>query len=636
VVYGISLRTVFGHDSGMSERRSGWALMGASLRGERRAVTAGAVYGLVWTAAKVTVPLLATKAIDHGIIADDHGALLTYSLVLVAVGIVQGACTGLRRYTAIGAAARIETDLRQRLFAHLQRLHFAFHDRAQTGQLMSRANTDLQQIQFFLVFIPLAIANTLTVVAVAVVLLLINPLLALLALFALPFVNLAAKRFSASIHPVVNDLQQELAELGTVVEESVAGIRVVKGFGAESVQARRLRKEADDVFDTSMLAARIRSTWLPVLDFLPAIGLVIVLWFGGHQVLDGKLTIGELVAFNAYVLMLVWPLRMTGMLIAQAQRSRAAAERVEEILATDPLVVDAPDAVALPAGGGGELRFDSVVFTYGGTSGTSAGRGPDVLDGFDLHVRAGEAVAVVGATGSGKTTVARLIPRFYDVTSGAVSIDGVDVRRARLHDLRRAVGIVFEDTFLFSATIRENIAFADPDAPMDAVERAARLAGAHDFVLRLPDGYDTVIGEHGFSLSGGQRQRVAIARAILADPRVLILDDATSSVDPTKEHEIRAALAEVMAGRTTIVIAHRPATIALAERVVVLAEGRVVAEGTHDDLLATSARYREILARAAEAEDDSHPPTRSRSEAEIDPENATEWEDARSGAGGAS
>jgi ATP-binding cassette subfamily B protein len=603
--------------------------MGASLRGERRAVTAGAVYGLVWTAAKVTVPLLATKAIDRGIIADDHGALLTYSLVLLGVGVVQGACTGLRRYTAIGAAARIETDLRQRLFAHLQRLHFAFHDRAQTGQLMSRANTDLQQIQFFLVFIPLAIANTLTVVAVAIVLLLINPLLALLALFALPFVNLAAKRFSASIPPVVNDLQQELAELGTVVEESVSGIRVVKGFGAEPVQARRLRKEADDVFDTSMLAARIRSTWLPVLDFLPAIGLVIVLWFGGHQVLDGKLTIGELVAFNAYVLMLVWPLRMTGMLIAQAQRSRAAAERVDEILATEPLVVDAADAVALPADGRGELRFDSVVFSY-----APDGGGPEVLDGFDLHVRAGEAVAVVGATGSGKTTVARLIPRFYDVTSGSVSIDGVDVRRVRLDDLRRAVGIVFEDTFLFSATIRENIAFAGPDAPMDAVERAARLAGAHDFVVRLPDGYDTVIGEHGFSLSGGQRQRVAIARAILADPRVLILDDATSSVDPTKEHEIRAALAEVMSGRTTIVIAHRPATIALADRVVVLDGGRVVAEGTHDDLLATSARYREILARAEEA--GAHPPTDSHSQVEIGSENATEWEDARTGAGGAS
>jgi ATP-binding cassette subfamily B protein len=565
--------------------------MRASLRTERRAVVLGAVFGLVWTAAKVSVPLLATRAIDRGIIADDTGVLWRYAGVLVAVGVVQGTCTGLRRYTAIGAAARIETDLRQRLFAHLQRLHFAFHDHAQTGQLMARANTDLQQIQFFLVFIPLAVANSLTVLGVAVVLVVINPALALLALFALPFVNIAARRFSSRIHPVVTDLQQELAELGTVVEETVSGIRAVKGFGAEPVQAARLRAEADDVLRTSMHAARIRSTWIPVLDFLPAVGLVMVLWFGGHQVLDGKLTVGELVAFNAYVLMLVWPLRMTGFLIAQAQRSRAAAERVDDILTTEPQVVDAPDAVALPPGGG-ELRFDAVEFSY-------AAGGPDVLRGFDLVVPPGEAVALVGATGSGKTTVARLIPRFYDVTSGSVSLDGVDVRRVRLGDLRRAIGIVFEDTFLFSASIRENIAFADPDAPMAAVERAARLAGAHDFVARLPEGYDTVIGEHGYSLSGGQRQRIAIARAILADPRVLILDDATSSVDPTKEHEIRAALGEVMAGRTTIVIAHRPATIALADRVVLLDAGRVLAEGTHDELLATSARYREVLARAA-------------------------------------
>ena len=577
--------------------RRGWRLMLGALRPHRRKVVLGVLAGLVWTAAKVSVPRLAGVAIDRGVIHGHHGALVMWPLIIVAVGTVQGVCTGTRRFLAISLAAGVETDLRQRLFAHLQRLHFGFHDRSQTGQMMARANSDLQQIQFFLVFIPLAIANTLTVVSIAVILLLMNAPLALLALGALPLVNMTAKRFSSRIHPTVLALQQELGELASVVEETVSGVRVVKGFGAEPLQARRLRKEADDVQNVSLLAARIRSAYIPMLDLLPTIGLIMVVWFGGHQVLAGHLTVGGLTAFYAYVLMLIWPLRMTGMLIAQAQRSKAAAERVDEILQTEPEIVDRPGAVGLPPGGGGEVRFENVTFGYYGLA-------HPVLDGLDLVLRAGEAVAVVGATASGKTTIARLIPRFYDVDAGRVVVDGVDVRDARLHDLRRAVGLVFEDTFLFSDTVRANIAFADPAAPEAAVVRAARAAGAHEFISALPGGYDTMIGEHGYSLSGGQRQRIAIARAILADPRVLILDDATSSVDPTKEHEIRSALAEVMRGRTTIVIAHRPATIALADRVVLLDEGRVVAEGTHEGLLATSARYREVLARAEEDEAD--------------------------------
>jgi ATP-binding cassette subfamily B protein len=577
-------------------RSTGWSLILASCRQRRVGIALGVLVGLGWTIGKVSVGLLVAGAVDHGIESDDMGSLRSWALLIAVAAVVVGTFTGIRRYLAFREARWIESDLRERLFDHFQRLHFAFHDRAQTGQLMSRANTDLQQIQAFVVMIPLTISNGVTVLAVTVILFLTDPVLTVLALGSLPFLNVLATRFSRQLHPAVMGIQQQSAELAAVVEETVAGVRVVKGFGAEPVQAARLRRTADAVYDRSMEAARVRATFLPALELLPNIGLIATLGYGGHQVLDGSLSLGELVAFNVYVVMLIWPLRMLGMIIAQAQRSAAAAERVHEIFDTAPVIVDSPSGLALPPtgpdGGRGEVRFDAVRFAY-------AADLPIVLDRFDLSVPAGQSVALVGATGSGKTTVARLIPRFYDVQGGAVLVDGVDVREVRVKDLRKAVGIVFEDTFLFSDSIAANIAFADPDASPEAIERAARLAGADEFIERLPEGYDTPIGERGFSLSGGQRQRIAIARAILADPRVLILDDATSSVDPTKEHEIRDALTEVMRGRTTIVIAHRPATIALADRVVLLSGGRVVADGTHESLLASSAAYRAVLAAAS-------------------------------------
>ena len=576
-------------------RRRAWRLLAECVRPQRRSVVLGVLAGLGWTLAKVAVPSLARVAIDRGIIAEEDGALLRWTLVMLAVGVVAAVCTGLRRYNAFGIAWRAETDLRQRIFSHLQRLHFAFHDQAQTGQLMARSATDVQQVQNFLVMIPITISNVVTLAAVTVILFVMHPGLAALALCALPLINVFAKRFGQQVHPASVDMQAELAGLATVVEETITGIRVVKGFGAEAVQARRLAERGDGVLRRALTLADIRARFVPILDFLPTLGLVAVLWYGGQQVLAERLTIGELAAFNSYVVMLIPPLRMTGMLIAQTQRAVAAAQRIDEVLSTDPAIVDDPKAVELPPEGRGELVFDDVGFEY------LPGR--PVLSGFSLRVEPGESVAIVGATGSGKTTVARLIPRFYDVTRGAVRIDGVDVRDVKVRDLRHGVGIVFEDTFLFSDTIRRNIAFADPHASQEQVERAARLAGAHDFVTAFEDGYDTVIGERGFSLSGGQRQRVALARAILADPRVLILDDATSSVDPTKEHEIREALAEVMRGRTTIVIAHRPATIALADRVVLLDGGRVAATGTHEELLQANERYREVLAQQEAAAD---------------------------------
>jgi ATP-binding cassette, subfamily B, bacterial len=571
--------------------RRGWRLILQLTRERRAGIALGVAVGLLWTAAKVSTGLIVRNAVDQGIIADDTDALRRWSIVLGVVAVCSATFTGLRRYIAFREARWVEASLRDRLFAHLQRLHFAFHDQTQTGQLMSRANTDLQQIQAFVVMIPLTISNAVTVLSVTVILFAIDPVLTLLALGSLPFMNVVATRFSRRLFPHVMGIQRESADLAAVVEESVAGVRVIKGVGAEGVQAQRLAAEAEDVYDESMAAARVRSRFLPALELLPNIGLIAVLGYGGHQVLNGVLSLGTLLMFNVYIAMLVWPLRMLGMIVAQSQRAAVSAERVDEVLTTEAAVDDPAHPVPLPGGGSrGEVVFEDVRFGY---------LGLPVLDGFDLRIAPGESVALVGATGSGKTTVARLIPRFYDVDAGAVRLDGVDVRRVGLTGLRRAIGIVFEDTFLFSDTIAANIAFADPDAPQAEIERAARLAGAHDFIVNLAEGYGTRIGERGYSLSGGQRQRIAIARAILADPRVLILDDATSAVDPTKEHEIRDALTEVMRGRSTVVIAHRPATIALADRVVLIEDGRAVAEGTHHDLLATDARYRRVLAAAA-------------------------------------
>lgn len=555
--------------------------------------------GLCWTAAKVAVPALVQGAIDNGIVAGDAAALRRWTLAVAVAAVLAALFTGLRRYWAFRVSRWVETDLRQRLFAHIQRLHFSFHDRVQTGDLMSRANTDLQQVQAFVVLIPLTISNFVAVSAVTVLLVLIDPLLTLLALGSLPLLNYLGKRFSTRLHPAAMSIQRESAELASVVEETVSGVRVVKGFGAEPVQARRLRKEADDVYDASIEATRIRARYLPAMELLPNIGLIFVLGFGGHQVVNGSLSLGALVAFNAYILLLIWPLRMLGMIIAQGQRASASAKRVDEVISTDPEVADPGHPRRLPDGergheGLGDVRFTGVTFGY------EPGR--PVLSGLDLHLAAGESVALVGATGSGKSTIARLLPRFYDIWEGRIELDGIDLRDVALTELRSAIGLVFEDTFLFSDTIAANIAFSDPEASLERVERAARLAGAHEFITALPNGYATQIGERGFSLSGGQRQRIAIARAIVADPRVLILDDATSAVDPTKEHEIRDAMTEVMRGRTTLVIAHRPATIALADRVVLLDQGGVIADGTHESLLVANAEYRAVLAAAEEDE----------------------------------
>ncbi len=587
---------------------STWPLLWETLRAQRRNLLIGTMIGLAWSVGKVASPVLIRFGIDRGIRNDEM--LWLWAGLIAFAGLFAGFFTAFRRFYAFREARWTETRLRERLFGHIMSLHIGYHDRAQTGQLMSRSSSDLNQIQMFVVMIPITLSNLAMISAVTVILLITDWQLALLALASLPFIQVLGSRFSRAIHPAVLAVQAEQAELATVVEESVGGVRAIKGFGAERVQAEKLRTEADDIRRESIKAAQIRAKYLPAMELLPQVGLIAVLWFGGNQVINGDLSLGALVQFNVYVALLVWPLRMIGMTIAFAQRAAAALGRVNEVLDIASQVRDPDHPVELPTSGGaepaagfGDVGFRGVTFTYP-TMASEAETGGPVLDGFDLDMVAGQSVAVVGATGSGKSTVVRLLIRFYDVDAGSILIDGVDIRKLSLHDLRRAVGIVFEDTLLFHDTVRANIAFADPAAGAERVEQAARLAGAHDFIMGLPDAYDTMLGERGFSLSGGQRQRIAIARAILADPRILVLDDATSAVDPSKEHEIRDAMATVMAGRTTIVIAHRPGTIALADTVVLLNHGRVIARGRHDELLATEPRYRDVLAAMEQSDDE--------------------------------
>jgi ATP-binding cassette subfamily B protein len=547
-------------------------------------VGAGVGLGLVWISGVLAVPKLVEFAIDDGIRGGDFSALLLYSALVLVAGLVVAVFTGGRHWFAATTSRRVSAALRHRVFSHLMHLDAPFHDRSSVGELLGRTNADMEQIEGFVDDIPSGVAFALSTVAALVILFATNASLALVAVAGFPLLSVLVGRFSRQFRPVTLGVQQRLAALSEVVEESVSGARVVKGFGAEDSRAARLRSVADDVYEWSLRAARVRARYEPAFELVPTLGLVAVLGYGGHLVLEGDLTIGQLVAFNAYLLFLVGPIRYAGSYISSFQNALAAAGRAAEVLDAAPQI-ESGDSPLPP--GAGELRFEDVHFAYEGRT---------TLVGLDLHVPAGSSLALVGPTGCGKTTAALLAARFYDPTGGRILLDGADLRSLDLRELRRAVGFVFEETLLFSGTLRENIAFARPGASDEEVERAARLAGAESFIRDLPGGYESVVGERGYSLSGGQRQRIAIARAILADPRLLVLDDATSAVDPTKEHEIRASLKEAMRGRTTIIIAHRPATIALADRVALMQGGRIAAEGIHEELLTTDARYRELLA----------------------------------------
>jgi ABC-type multidrug transport system fused ATPase/permease subunit len=526
------------------------------------------------------------RVIDDAIQPHDKAELWSLLGIILGLGVAKAAFLAGRRLISGRQALGVEFDLRNALYAHLLRLSFGYYDRHQTGQLMSRATVDLQGVRFFLGYgLIFFFQNVITILAVTAVMFWFNWELALITLAITPILIVIAYRYSHVAHPLLRDVQQKLADVATVAEENIVGVHVVKSFAQEEQELDRFADRSEAVFRQSVNTNRQRALYVPLISFIPLLAQAAVLLVGGKMVADGTLPIGEFISFNLYVTMLVVPLRSLGMWIGQAQRATASGERIFEIMDEPAEIQDRPGAAPLPEGRG-RIRFEQVGFTYG--------TGGPVLEDVDLEVAPGRTIALIGHTGSGKTTLTSLVPRFYDVTQGRVLVDGADVRDVQLASLRSSIGVISQDPFLFSATVRENIAFGRADATDEQVEEAAGLAQAHEFIERLPQGYDTVVGERGITLSGGQRQRLAIARALVLDPRLLILDDATASVDATTEARIRLGLREAMRGRTTLIIAHRLSTIALADEIVVLDGGRIAAQGQHDELLTTSPVYRDI------------------------------------------
>jgi len=560
-----------------------WRLLGF-LRPYRTGVIVSFALAGVAMAAGVLIPYLVGRTVDE--IRADETNLWPLAAAIAAAGLLRLAFSVARRLVAGRVSLGVEFDLRNRMYAHLQSLELGFFDSQQTGQLMSRSTVDLQSVRFFLGYgLVFILQSALTILIAAGVMLAVNPGLAVIALAPVPFVVAIAARYGRLNRPASQEVQQRIAELTAEAEENVSGVRVVKAFAQESRQLARFRTAVQRVFDQSMVSTRLRAFYNPFIGFLPQLGLAAILLVGGRQAINGSITIGEFVAFYGYVLMLTAPMRMLGIALGMAQRAVASGARVFEILDRAPRMTAPAGAPPLPEGSGA-VRFDHVTFAYEG--------GEPVLRDVSFDVEAGETVALVGATGSGKTTLASLVPRLYDPIEGRVLLDGADVSTVDLESLRREIALVSDDAFLFSASLRENIAYARPDATEAEVLDAVSRAGLAEFVAALPDGYETRVGERGLTLSGGQRQRVAIARSLVANPRILILDDATSSVDATTESRIKEALREVMQGRTTFVIAHRLSTISLADEIVVLEGGRLAARGTHAELLESSPLYREI------------------------------------------
>ena len=553
------------------------------------------VAAIIGMGVNIAVPAAIRAAVDNALI-DQTDSVTTWAIVLGVLALARGAMVAIYRRNLLNLGHHIDADLRSLLYNHLTRLSFSFYDRTQAGQVISRANSDVRSVAMLLQFGPIVMISVLSFCAAFVYMLTIHVPLALVTIAPLPLVYVVGRKMRQVMFPLSWINQARLADISTVVDENINGVRVVKSFAAEERQVNELAGHAQQLRWSAVRTVRERANYAPIMENLPRVGIALVLLYGGRLAIDGEVTIGTLVAFNAYVILLQAPFRMLGFFLMTAERAKASAERIFEVLDERPEIVDRPGATELLEVQGA-VAFTNVHFGYGSGDDDAA-----VLAGFSLDVPAGQSVAIVGRTGCGKSTVARLLARFYEADSGSVTLDGHDVGDLTLTSLRHHVGMVLDEPFLFSTSVHDNIAFARPDASRDDVIAAAKAAQAHDFITNLDNGYDTEVGERGYTLSGGQRQRIAIARTLLANPAVLVLDDATSAIDVAVEAKIHDALHSLTSTRTTIVIAHRLSTISLADRVIFMDNGQVVADGTHTELLATEPRYVETLAHNEEQE----------------------------------
>ena len=548
----------------------------------------GAFLGLlISTAARLVIPRLTQTIIDDGIGAGRLNVAVWAAVGMVGMAIAGALFSFLQGVLSARTAQGVAYDLRNQLYAKIQSLSFSYHDRAHTGQLLTRATSDVEMVHQFVGMGFIQFLSAILMMTGSIALLFATDWqLALITLVLVPLTFGLFAFFAGRARPLFMQIQQRLADLNTVLQENLVGVRVVKAFAREDYEARRYALANRRLFELNLTVGRLTATAIPLVFLIANLALLAVYWIGGYQAIAGRLSVGRIVAFANYIMMAFFPMMMLGMIMAMISQAGASAERVFEILDAQSEVVEKPDAIELPPIQG-RVAFEHVSFRY-------FGGGEPVLKDVSFVAEPGQTVALLGATGSGKSTIINLIPRFYDVTEGRVTIDGYDVRDVTLDSLRRQIGIVLQETTLFSGTIRDNIAFGRLDAPVSEIIAAAKAAEAHDFIMSFPQGYDTPVGERGVTLSGGQKQRIAIARALLLDPRILILDDATSSVDYETEYRIQQALERLMEGRTSFVIAQRIATVLNADQILVLERGEIVARGTHEELLDESPVYAEI------------------------------------------